>query len=107
MVTDYITFRVSERAYQLHKLKFSDNVGDWFLNLWYSKVEIEGPSHEFSDITVKSDIQRLSQDQFLLLRQGNDHNFVTIICHSWRVQMSDGSLQLPMPREDILNSELD
>lgn len=101
----YIAFRVSERAYLLHKLKFSDDDGEWFLNLWYSKVEIEGPMHEFIGLTAKAEIQELSQDQFLLLRRGNDHNFGTIICHSWRVRMSDGSIKLPMPREEILNSE--
>jgi hypothetical protein len=99
----YISFRVSERAHQLHKLKFLDGEGKWILNLWYSKIEIEGPCHEFSS---KAEIQGTSDDQFLLLRQSEDdvdgvEGLGTIICHSWRVRVDDGRLELPMPREEI------
>jgi hypothetical protein len=50
----------------------------------------------------------VSSDHFLLLQQREERDnenikgLATIICKSWKVCMDDGSLKLPMPRDEYL-----
>jgi hypothetical protein len=74
------------------------------LNLWYSKVRLSRGSIKFSD---RGEMLDFAIDHFILLKQASDDDediegLATVICHSWRVRMEDGRLELPMPRREYL-----
>ena len=93
---------------------FNDADGKWMFNLWYSDVQVGDRVRSFSS---KGEVQDFCADHFLLLRQLEDSDddeleasgdgipglgHGTVICHSWRVRLQDGKLELPMPREESL-----
>jgi len=99
----YVCFLI-QKEYRLFKLLFDDQNGMCLLNLWYSKVRLSRGSIKFSD---RGEMLDFAIDHFILLKQASDDDediegLATVICHSWRVRMEDGRLELPMPRREYL-----
>ena len=110
----YVCFCI-DNQYALLPLKF-ESQGKWLLNLWYSKVTFCNEVWKFKE---KSGVVDIAADYFILLKQSKDEDetieglatvnedetiegLATVICKSWKVRMDDGTLRLPMPREEYL-----
>ena len=108
----YICFAPNQSVYQLFRLSFNDehNIGDgkWLLNLWFSKVCLTSDTPAFEKYS-KGEVEDFCDDHFLLLRLSSQtpefpdelSDLATVICKSWKVRMDDGSLRLPMLREEF------
>ncbi len=94
-----------ERAGQgikLFPVLFDDQNGKWCLNLWYANARL---GSDFQIVRDRSELKKISQDYFLMLRHNKENSLWTVICRSWRVRDHLGFLNLPTPDSRILTIE--
>ena len=92
----------------LWSLIFDDEEGHWCFNLWYSKVRLGDAIHHCEN---RKEVLKKCSDYFIMLPKATaeqsplDHpvQHRTVICRSWRIRDESGSLQLPVPRRDVLH----
>ena len=90
------------KGIQLHQVHFHDEDGGWILNLWHAKPYLT----QSKPYWIESRHELNFPDYFLLLKQKsmikNSLGKACVICKSWKVRMSNGTFDLPMPMEEYL-----
>ncbi len=93
----------SGKGIKVHSLIFSDEIGSWKFNLWYSETV---PQNQHSHVSkVREELLEDCCDFFILLREKdtNDNNSMrTMICRSWRARDDIGKLWLLLPHKNVL-----
>ncbi len=91
------------KGIKVYPLIFSDEIGSWKFNLWYSETV---PQNQHSHVYKgREELLEDCCDFFILLREKdtNDNNSMrTMICHSWRVRDDMGKLRLLLPHKNVL-----
>ena len=87
---------------KVYPLIFSDEIGSWKFNLWYSETV---PQNQHSYVYKgRKELLEDCCDFFILLREDtNDNNSMrTMICCSWRARDDMGKLRLLLPHKNAL-----
>ena len=92
-----------DKGIKVYPLIFSDEIGSWKFNLWYSETV---PQNQHSHVYKgREELLEDCHDFFILLREKdtNDNNSMrTMICCSLRVIDDMGKLQLLLPHKNVL-----
>ena len=115
--TMYICFEKSVGGgISLYPIAFDDAHGQWVLNLWYAEARIDEEClTPIVTVPDRSELNEIAQDHFLLLKMKKSvgdidivqptHQKSTIICHSWKVRVDTGTLQIPLPQQKYMTCD--
>ena len=96
----------------LHPIAFDDIQGQWVLNLWYARAKIDMDCiTPILTVPDRAELNEMCKDHFLMLKMSqcmaSDHKTThrqsTVICHSWKVRVDTGLLQIPIPQQKYLS----